>query len=265
MKSQRGYFGSHVVPLIAMHLLGLSLFANDETQTAKSATQVTSDKSSQPGPQKKPRLTRMLKDHDLWIHAERKFVVVNGEICLREGPLEMFACTRGTKEHESIVTVNCPARFIHAALLAVEAQTGSPVQYDPKYKPASGTEINILILWKDKDGKTQRANAQQWVQNSRSQKQIDFRWVFAGSSFWTDESTGEKYYQADGGDLICVSNFTTAMLDLPIESSQDNGGLLFNAFTERIPPLKTKVKLILQPRPATTKKKNAQKGSASSE
>lgn len=264
MKSQRGNFGIRVMPLIAMHLLGLTLFANDEPQAAKSAAPATSDKSSESASEK-PRLTRMLKDHDLWIHAERKFVVVNGQICLREGPLEMFACTRGTKEHESIVTVNCPARFIHAALLAVEAQPGSPVQYDPKYKPASGTEINILILWKDKDGKTQRANAQQWVQNSRSQKQIDFRWVFAGSSVWTDESTGEKYYQADGGDLICVSNFTTAMLDLPIESSQDNGGLLFNAFTERIPPLKTKVKLILQPRPAATKQKTAQKGSMPSE
>ncbi len=41
---------------------------------------------------------------------------------------------------------------------------------------------------------------------------------------------------AESGDLICVSNFTTAMLDIPIESSQSNEGLMFEASTGKIPP-----------------------------
>ena len=61
------------------------------------------------------------------------------------------------------------------------------------------------------------------------------RWVFAGSRFWVNERTGERIYTAESGDLICVSNFDTAVLDLPIESSGANEGLLFEAFTERIP------------------------------
>jgi hypothetical protein len=36
-------------------------------------------------------------------------------------------------------------------------------------------------------------------------------------------------------------------MDLNIESSQSNDGLLFEAFTENIPPLGTKVYVILQP------------------
>jgi hypothetical protein len=72
--------------------------------------------------------------------------------------------------------------------------------------------------------------------------------VFAGSSFWTDPETGKQYYQAEAGDFICVSNFSTAMLDIPIESSQANTELAFEAFTERIPPLGAPVRLVLKPK-----------------
>ena len=67
----------------------------------------------------------------------------------------------------------------------------------------------------------------------------------AGSAFWTDPADGREYYQADGGDLICVSNFPTATIDLPIESSQSNEALLFEVFKERVPKRETAVEMIL--------------------
>ena len=70
-------------------------------------------------------------------------------------------------------------------------------------------------------------------------------WVLAGSSFWTDPVDGKEYYQADGGDLICLANFPTAMLDLPIPSTQSNEALLFEAFDGRVPPVGTDVELLL--------------------
>lgn len=73
-------------------------------------------------------------------------------------------------------------------------------------------------------------------------------WVFAGSGFWQDEETGKEYYKAESGDLICVSNFSTAMLDIPIESSQVNDGLMFEANTEKIPRLGTPVRVVLKPK-----------------
>ena len=86
---------------------------------------------------------------------------------------------------------------------------------------------------------------------------MEFDWVFAGSGFWKDEDTGESHYQADGGDFICVSNFPTAMLDLPVPSSQSNDALNFTAFTANIPPKGTKVRMVLRPRelPVTRRKK----------
>jgi hypothetical protein len=72
--------------------------------------------------------------------------------------------------------------------------------------------------------------------------------VFGGSLFWTDPDTGKKYYQAERGDFICVSNFGTAMLDIPVKSSAENDDLAFQTFTDKIPPLWTPVRLILKPK-----------------
>ena len=78
-------------------------------------------------------------------------------------------------------------------------------------------------------------------------RQLDAKWVFAGSGFTTDANTGEKFYLAEAGDLICVANFTTATLDLAIESSATNDTLMFEAFTERMPPVGTVVTMELVP------------------
>lgn len=204
-------------------------------------------------------LTRLSKEYDLWIDPKRKLVVVDGKVVLREGQLEMFACPKGTKEHESIVAVNSKAQFVHAALLAVGAVAGKPVQFDPKYVPASGTTIDITILWKDKDGNRQKARAQDWIKHVKTDKAMSYDWVFGGSGFWTDD-TGRRYYYGDDGDFICVSNFGSAMLDLPVESTQANADLLFVAFTEKIPPQGTPVRLVLAPRLSKPAAKEAAPG-----
>ena len=59
---------------------------------------------------------------------------------------------------------------------------------------------------------------------------------------------------AESGDFICVSNFTTAMLDIPVESSQSNEGLLFEADTKKIPPLGTPIRMVLTPKLEEKKK-----------
>jgi len=187
--------------------------------------------------------------YPVWIDLADKQVVLVGEICQTNVPLEMFACLRGTKEHESIVAVPTEASIVHAGLLAVGAKAGKPVQFMPMYVPATGSEIDITVRWKNEKGQVQTARAQDWVREMKTGKALDQSWIFGGSGFWKDESTAKEYYQAEGGDFICVSNFPSAMLDLPIESSESNADLLFQAFSERIPPRGTPVTLILKPKP----------------
>ena len=195
-----------------------------------------------------PGMKRLMPDYDVWIDPKNKRVVVDGTVCLREGQLEMFACPKGTKEHESIVAVDTKAYAVHAGLLALGAQVGTPVEFQPKYKPATGTEIDVSVVWLDRNGVAHNDRAQDWVRNVKTGKAMESPWVFAGSGFWFDEVTKTKHYLAETGDFICVSNFPSAMLDLPVESSQGNDDLLFDAFTERIPPLGTRVRLVLTPK-----------------
>jgi hypothetical protein len=185
---------------------------------------------------------------DVWINSTTKQVKVAGEIVLREGPLELFACLKQTKEHEAIVACTTKAYIVHAGLLAVGAVAGQPVQFRPDYKPVRGTEVEVFVEWSDADGKIKKEKAQDWIRNAKTGKALDQAWIFGGSAFYEDETTGEKYYQAESGDFICVSNFPSAMLDLPIKSTDSDSALMFEAFSDRIPPLGTKVTLYLVPK-----------------
>jgi hypothetical protein len=192
-----------------------------------------------------PDLTRLSPAEEVWVDAKAREVVVGGTVVLDKGPIEFFACPKETKEHESIVATRATARLIHAALLAIGLEPGRPVSFDPEYSAATGPRVRVRMRWTGADGKVQASDARDWIRNTRTGASMEHDWVFAGSSFWTDPADGKEYYQADGGDLICVSNFPTAMLDLPIESSQSNEALLFEVFEGRVPPRGTDVEILL--------------------
>lgn len=219
---------------------------NNATDTTKAQTEAAGKfKSLQQG----ASILSLLPDGGLWVDLSRKWVVVDGEVCLRNGPLEMFACPQGTKEHESVVAVKSSAKFVHAALLAIGAKSGKPVKFDPEYIPASGSVIDVICVWKDEKGKLQSELAQNWVTKGRSKRTLDHAWVFAGSGFWTEASTGKKRYYGDDGSLICVSNFPTATMDIAVESSKDNNFLEYHANALKVPELRTPVRLIMVNRP----------------
>jgi hypothetical protein len=204
-----------------------------------------------PAPMKLPEpkgAQRLSKDYPVWVDTKEKAVVVEGQISLREGMLEMFACTRNTKEHESIVSANTKAQLVHAGLLALGAEPGHPVRFQPRYEPPTGTEIEVFVRWLDDKGKPQTARAQDWIKDMKTGKAMKYPFVFAGSGFYTDPETKKQYYRAEGGDFVCVANFSSAMLDIPARSSMSNEELAFEAFSERIPPLGAPVQLVFKPK-----------------
>ena len=178
------------------------------------------------------------------------------EVCLREGPLEVFLCKKGTKEHEAIVRVDADAQFIHAALEAAGARAGKPTQFvnptteQPEYKPASGDKITVLVHYRHR-GQIRTHPAQEWIWDRNKKMILPFDWVFAGSVTIVDPDNGRKFYGANSGDIISISNFPYSMLEIPVEISKDDANLIYEARTERIPPLWSKVWVILQPAAAT--------------
>ncbi len=190
---------------------------------------------------------RLTPKERVWIDRKKHRVIVDGYIALQEGQLELLACPASTKEHEAVVGLFAKSVSVHAGLLAVGAETGKPAKWDPEYAPPSGSEIQIQAYWKDEEDKPKNIDARKWVRDlSGKDKHLEPNWVFAGSGFWEDPDTKQKVYNAESGDLICVSNFSTAALDIPVKSTQANAGLLFVAYTENIPKPGTPVRLVLQ-------------------
>ena len=88
-------------------------------------------------------------------------------------------------------------------------------------------------------------------------REMEADWVFAGSYFEVDPATGESHYRAEGGDLICVANFPTAMIDVAAKSSSTGEELMFEPWTDRIPPVGTDVTIELIPAKADAPDKDA--------
>ncbi|MBX7167756.1 MAG: YdjY domain-containing protein [Pirellulales bacterium] len=206
--------------------------------------------SQRPDP---PGYKRLSPQADVWISGEKKQLWMIGKVVLREGPLELFACLTGTKEHEAIVAVKTEAYIVHAGLLAIGATAGGPVEFVPEYKPPRGTEIEVTVSWTDAATKRRRsARAQEWIRDVQAQAAMKQPFVFAGSGFWEDAERKQRHYLGEDGDLICVANFPSAVLDVPIQSSQANEQLMFDAFTDRIPPEGTEVGIMLAPKRSKT-------------
>jgi hypothetical protein len=181
-----------------------------------------------------------------------KRIALACEVCLREGPLEVFLCKKGTKEHESIVRIDADAQIIHAALVATGAEPGKPTQFvdpkteEPKWKAATGAKIDVTVHY-TKGGKTFTHPAQDWIWDHKKKAAMPHGWVFSGSVTIADPDSGKKFYGANSGDIISISNFPYSMLEIPVEISKDDAFLTYEAKTDKIPPLFSKVWVILAP------------------
>lgn len=214
------------------------------------------DKSSSPTVQKE-ELTQLVeetkkvklgKNITLEIQGKKKRVLVESEVCLREGILEQLLTRMRTKEHESILAADIDVRELHLALTLAGADAGKTVQFRPKLLAPTGTPVKVFLAYKQ-DGKEKRVPAQEWIRNIKTKKDFHTDWVFAGSVFIPDplDKTKKPYYGANDGNVITVVNFESACLDVPFLSTKENDDLFFEAHTARIPPLKTPVTVILEP------------------
>jgi hypothetical protein len=188
------------------------------------------------------------KNVSLEVRGPERRVVVDAYVCLREGQLEEFLCRKFTKEHESILAAEIDARDLHQALILTGVEPGGPAEFEPVFKPAHGPRIKVTVEY-EKEGKTITAPAQNWMREIEKKKPMTAEWVFAGSKLVPNALDPNKppTYLANSGDVISVSNFDCSLLDLSIRSSAENANLSYEAFTERIPALETKVRVILEP------------------
>ena len=151
-----------VAPLcgILLALIGSAASA-DEGPVAGGRT-VTDNRSTDASPELLP----LNPQGTVMLDRSGQRVLLRTKVVLQRGVLEMLVCLRQTKEHESILAINAEAYVIHAALLALGAVPGRPVQFAPEYHPPTGQRINVFVQWKDIRGRLQRLAAQQWIRHA---------------------------------------------------------------------------------------------------
>jgi len=188
---------------------------------------------------------RMSTENHIWADEKNKRVIVRGATCLDRGLLEMFACPRDTKEHEAIISIHAKAVEAHTILLAFGINPGRPMLWFEKYYPVSGPVMNIEVWWTDKDNKLVKRRAQDMILNRDTGKPMKSDFVFGGSEQVFDPYTKKHDYLADFGPFINVANQPDAMIDVSIESSDEAQGALFEANTKNLPPVNTKVYIVI--------------------
>ncbi len=187
---------------------------------------------------------RLSEVSHIWADKENKRVIVRGAICLDEGLLEMFACPRDTKEHEAIISVHAKAWETHATLVALGIDPGKPMTWMEEYVSVTGPVIDIEVWWME-EGKLIKRRAQDMIQNTDTEKAMACDFVFGGSEQRFDPAKKGNDYMADYGPMINVANQPDAMIDVSIESSAAAQGSMFAAFTKNVPPVNTKVYIVL--------------------
>jgi len=184
------------------------------------------------------------------VDTKAREVRLEGEVCLQRGGLELLACSPGTREHESVIVVKAKPSHIVFALALLGLAPGQPgyVTAAGSFSPPGGTVVDVAARWTvaKPDGKTETVEVPVWkllkLGGSESGLERPVQWVYVG------RPSEQALRAADQeGTVVCLSNFTEAVLDVPFESTSVNAELLYEANPAVVPPVKTPVELILRP------------------
>ena len=251
-------------------LLGVGVWVTAQEPVASGPAVSASDSGAA-----KP--TRTVDLPGMKIHVKQRIVDLEAVICLDHGPLELVACGRGTKEHESIVALSSRAMHIHTALLLIGAVNGHPAMRRQKpgeetvweSVPPKGDVVEVWMAIPDASGKITEHPISEFV--VRTQERVDEvegrtlnspqdqvrlvkgeveslpnRFLFAGSQL-RDAQAGPRQYLADlSGDYISIATFGDELLCLPFVESKANDVLSWQIKPKSLPKVGTKVTLRLK-------------------
>ena len=256
--------------LLCALVIVLSLFS-----TATRADEPVTNKQGSMKPARKPvKLPGMVIDY-----FEKRCVDLEGTICLEKGLLELIACTKGSKEHESIVAVSAKAMHIHMGLLLLGANNGHPAMRKPVDEkktrwvnvPPRGDSIDVFLVTTNKDGKLIEKPISDFIVRSservdevdgavivapnqtekrggEQETRLPHTFIFAGSHL-RDNGPGPRQYLADlSGNVISIASFGDELLCLPFHQTQENGALMWQVKPGTLPKVGTKITLRLRPR-----------------
>lgn len=167
--------------------------------------------------------------------------------------LEVFACAKDTKEHESVVLTEAKPSHVHAALLLIGLEPGKPGVWDWTGEkliatPPAGPRVTVTLLYED-NGKEIERPAADFAVSARDGRTLresepNQHWVFAGSQM-VQRRAGE-IYRADGeGCLVGLTTFGGETVAWTAMHNPDSGieEPVWIANSRTVPAFGTKVRV----------------------
>lgn len=176
--------------------------------------------------------------------------------------IELIAEAHGVRDFEALVRVHAEARHVHAGLLLLGLEPGSPGLIEaagpdePLRRVApTGPEVTVRVRYQ-KEGEVVEEDPTEWVRNSETGQlfsELGPRFYFGGSS--EREFAGEMWYMARAeGTLVGLCTFgtekggTETIGCTPVLSPHsDAGDPVWLAVNERMPKFGTPVTLVIRP------------------
>lgn len=171
----------------------------------------------------------------LWVDLAAREVFIHAEVCLREGWLEQLLCTPSTREHESIFVTSVRPSLVHASLMLLGLEPGSPgswrlegdriVEVEP-----TGPDVDVEVLFRalepgerviEDDSRTPLGALVRGIHHHSAGEHplLGSRWRFGGSVLDERETlpAGMPRYVADwSGSIIGLVTFGDEVLGLPV-------------------------------------------------
>ena len=205
------------------------------------------------------------------INVEEWSVDVAATVALRDGLLELVACMKDTKEHESIVAVEAKPSHIHAALLLLGAEPGNPAVRkivgegeDSRFidLPPRGGMIDVYLVIDTPDGKKQHPISD-FIEMARDHYDYagnpiehddepdpfpGHAFMFTGSVLVERGEDQPRQYIADySGNVITLVTFGDEMMSKPGFHDDANHALMWQVKNDKLPALDAPVTLRLKP------------------
>lgn len=180
------------------------------------------------------------------VDTKAREVRLEGSVCLQKGALELFVCSQNSREHESVIVVKAKPSHVTFALSLLGLAPGKPgfTTEGGAFSPPAGEVLDVAARFKGPDGKDVEVPAWRLMCLAGSEEGLDraIEWVYVGRP----EEAAMRAADREG-TVVCLSNFTEAVIDVPFESTSVNASLLYVANPKVVPPRGTPVELVIRP------------------
>jgi hypothetical protein len=153
------------------------------------------------------------------IDANRRAVSVDGHVNMASGVVELLACARYGKTHESVFVVDAEPYHIQVGLLLLGLEPSPrPLRFQGDKASPKGDSVRITVAWVDSSGRRVEVPAEDAVLDQRTGRQMERTpWVFVGSRI-----VGGYFEAQVEGNVVTTYHDPATIIDNPLQGGGDD-------------------------------------------